>query len=73
MWDENSRQTEIGELRPFAKMSGEKWHDLFYENHPFVQRTLKEMPQFSPVFMFRLCEMKCHERSRNKSSPGQNK
>jgi hypothetical protein len=33
--------------------------DLFNKSHPFAKKVLDEMPQFSPVFMFRLCEMDC--------------
>lgn len=50
----------------FQKGPGANWNGLYDENHPFSKRVRNDMPRFSPVIMFRLCEEKCHEAKRRR-------
>jgi len=34
--------------------------DILNKDHPWVKEILEDMPQFTPMIMFRLCEEKCH-------------
>jgi len=51
---------EDGKLGAYAEGPGANWSGLFDEDHPFAKTVFENMPRFSPVIMFRLCEMNCY-------------
>jgi len=62
MWYEKPQGGDC-EYRRYTEGPGSNWSGLFDEDHPFAKKVPRSMPKFSPVVIFRLCEMKCHENS----------
>jgi hypothetical protein len=53
--------SEDFEDEQFIEDPGANWTGLFDVNHSFAKKVLGDMPRFSPVVMFRLCEMRCYD------------
>jgi len=60
-YEDDDYDSDEGKPR-YSKGPGANWTGYFDEHHPFVKDVLEQMPNFEPVIMFRLCELKCYEK-----------